>query len=199
MTFAQGLAPDLIVLNGHVRTLDKNKPQAEAVAVIGNKIAAVGTTEEIQKLRAFKTRVVDAKGRLILPGFNDAHVHFLSGGFSLSSVDLRDAKSPEELAKRLGEFAQKQPKGRWIQGGDWDHEKWPGTPLPTKEMIDAVTPDHPVFVTRTDGHRALANILAMKLAGITKEIKDPPGGVVVRDPQTGEPTGVFKDSAMDAI
>ena len=199
MTFAQGLAPDLIVLNGHVRTLDKNKPQAEAVAVIGNKIAAVGTTEEIQKLRAFKTRVVDAKGRLILPGFNDAHGHLLSVGFSLSSVVRSDAKSPAELAKRLGEFAQKQPKGRWIQGGDWDHEKWPGTPLPTREMIDAVTPDHPVFVTRTDGHMALANSLAMKLAGITKEIKDPPGGVVVRDPQTGEPTGVFKDSAMDAI
>src|SRR5215471_14023495 len=121
------------------------------------------------------------------------------GGFSITNVDLRDAKSPDEFAKRLGDHAKKLPKGRWILGGDWDHEKWPGTPLPTKEMIDAVTPDNPVFVNRTDGHMALANSLALKLAGVTKDTKDVPGGLIVRDAKTGEPTGVLKDAALDLV
>ena len=106
---------------------------------------------------------------------------------------------PEELARRLGAYAKKLPKGRWILGGDWDHEKWPGAPLPTKEMIDAATPDHPVFVNRLDGHMALANSLALKLAGVTKETKDPPGGLIVRDPKTGEPTGILKDGAESLV
>jgi predicted amidohydrolase YtcJ len=136
---------------------------------------------------------------LVLPGFNDAHVHFLSGGFSLANVDLRDAASPTEMARRLGEYAKKLPKGRWVVGGEWDHERWPGAPLPTKEMIDAATPEHPVFVNRLDGHMALANSLALKLAGVTKETKDPPGGVIVRDANTGEPTGVLKDGAESLV
>ncbi|HWI57749.1 MAG TPA: amidohydrolase, partial [Bacillota bacterium] len=146
-----------------------------------------------------KTRVIDARQRLVLPGFNDAHVHFLSGGFSLSNVDLRDATSPEEMARRLGACAKQLPKGRWILGGDWDHERWPGAPLPTKALIDAVTPDHPVFVSRLDGHMALANSLALKLAGVTKATPEPPGGVIVRDPQSGEPTGILKDAAEDLV
>ena len=121
------------------------------------------------------------------------------GGFSITNVDLRDARSPEELAQRLGTYAKKLPKGRWILGGDWDHEKWPGTPLPTRQMIDAATPDNPVLVNRTDGHMALANSLALKLAGVTKEVRDVPGGVIVRDAKTGEPTGILKDAAMDLV
>jgi hypothetical protein len=196
---ADALPADLIIINADVRTMDKALPKAEEIAVLGNKIVAVGTTKEIRALATKKTRVIDAKGKLVLPGFNDSHVHFLMGGFSLSNVDLRDAKSPEEFAKRISDFAKKIPKGQWIVEGNWDHEKWPGTPLPTKEMIDSVTPDHPVFVSRTDGHMALANSLAMKLAKLPSDIKDPPGGTVVRDAKTGEPTGIFKDAALDFI
>jgi predicted amidohydrolase YtcJ len=121
------------------------------------------------------------------------------GGFSITNVDLRDARSTDEFARRIGDHAKKLPKGRWILGGDWDHEKWPGTPLPTKEMLDAVTPDNPVFVNRTDGHMALANSLALRLAGVSKDTKDVAGGLIVRDPKTGEPTGVLKDAALDLV
>ncbi len=190
------ISPDLIVFNATIRTMDPEQPNAEAVAIYGNRIAALGKDSDIRKLAGPRTRLVDAQKRLVLPGFNDSHVHFLDGGFSLSNVDLRDAKTPEEFARRIGDFAKTQPKGRWIVEGGWDHEKWPGTPLPTKEMIDAVTPDHPVFVNRTDGHMAAANSLAIKLAGISSEMKDPPGGSIVRNAK-GEPAGVFKDAAMD--
>ena len=193
---ASSLAPDLVIVNASLHTMDDAHPTADAVAILGNRIAAIGSTTEIRALAGHGTRVIDAAGKLVLPGFNDAHVHFLMGGFALANVDLRSASSPEELARRLGEYAKKLPKGRWILGGEWDHEKWPGAPLPTKEMIDAATPDHPVFVSRLDGHMALANSLALKLAGVTEETKDPPGGLIVRDSKTGEPTGVLKKSIL---
>ena len=193
------LAPELIIVNAAVRTMDDAHPKAEAVAVSGNRIAAVGTSADLRALAGPKTRIVDAGGKSVLPGFNDAHVHWLMGGYSITNVDLRDATSPAEFANRIGEHAKKIPKGRWILGGDWDHEKWPGTPLPTKEMIDAVTPDNPVFVNRTDGHMALANSLALKLAKVTKDTKDVPGGLIVRD-ANGEPTGLLKeDAALDLV
>ena len=195
---AAALNPDLIIINASVHTMDPARPTAGAVAILGNRIAAIGSTPEIRALAGEKTRVIDAGEKLILPGFNDAHVHFLMGGFSLANVDLRDAKSPEDMARRLTDYSKKVPKGRWILGGDWDHEKWPGGPLPTRQMIDAATPDHPVFVSRLDGHMALANSLALKLAGVTKETKDPPGGVVVKD-ANGELTGVLKDAAEDLV
>src|SRR5436190_5205413 len=192
------LAPDIIIINASVHTMDETQPKAEAVAVLGNRIVAVGSTADIRAQAGSKTRVVDAAGKNLFPGFNDAHVDFHTGGYSLSSVDLRDAWSPEEMARRLGEYAKTIPKGRWILGGDWDHEKWPGAPLPTKEMIDAATPDNPVFVNRLDGHMALANSLALKLALVTKDTKEPAGGVVVRD-KNGEPTGVMKDAAENLV
>ncbi len=193
------LAPDLIILNATVHTMDEAQPTAEAVAILGNRIAAVGSSKELRALAGPKTRVIDAAKRTVFPGFNDAHVHFLMGGYSRANVDLRDASSTEEMARRLAAYAKKLPKGRWILGGDWDHEKWPGAPLPTREMIDAATPDHPVWVNRLDGHMALANTLALKLAGVTKETQDPPGGVIVHDAKTGEPTGVLKDGAETLI
>ena len=196
---AEGLTPQIAIVNAVVLTMDETKPRAEAVAIYGNKIVAVGSSAEIRALAGNKMRIIDAGGKLVLPGFNDSHVHFLNGGLSLSNVDLRDAKSPEEFARRISDFAKGIPKGQWIVEGNWDHEKWPGTPLPTKEMIDAMTPEHPVFVSRTDGHMALANSLAMKLAKLPRDIKDPPGGAIVRDANTGEPTGIFKDAAMDFI
>jgi predicted amidohydrolase YtcJ len=193
------IAPDLIIINAVVHTMDSNQPLAEAVAVLGNRIVAVGSTKDLKKLAGANTRVIDAKKRLVLPGFNDAHTHFLSGGFQLSSVDLRDANSPQEFADRIRSFAAKLPKGRWITGGDWDHERWPDTSLPTKELIDSFTPETPVFVNRLDGHMALANSLALRLAGVTHQTPDPPGGVIVRDPKTGEPTGILKDAAQSFV
>ena len=192
------LAPDLIIVNAAVHTMDDAKPVAEAVAVSGNRIAAVGSTAELRALAGPKTRIVDAGGKSVLPGFNDAHVHWLMGGYSITNVDLRDAISPAEFTRRIGEFSKKIPKGRWILGGDWDHEKFPGAPLPTKEWIDAVTPDNPVFVNRLDGHMALANSLALKLAKVTKDTKEVPGGLIVRD-ANGELTGVLKDAAMNLV
>jgi predicted amidohydrolase YtcJ len=200
---AQKFEADLVVVNANVRTMDAQRPSAEAVAIFGERIAAVGSNEEIRRLAGERTRVVDARGALVLPGFNDAHVHFLSGGFQLSSVDLRDADTPQEFAARIRRFASKIPKGRWITGGDWDHERWPAAggnaPLPTKELIDPFTPDTPVFVNRLDGHMALANSYALRLAGVTRSTPDPPGGVIVRDPASGEPTGILKDAAQNFV
>ena len=192
------LVADTIIINAVVHTMNPAQPTAEAVAIYANHIVAVGSTKDIRKLAGPKTRTIDAKKRLLLPGFNDAHTHFLSGGFQLSSVDLRDANSPQEFAARIKAFAQKLPQGRWITGGDWDHERWPDAKLPTKELIDSFTPDTPVFVNRLDGHMALANSLALKLAGVTRQTLDPPGGVIVRD-KSGEPTGVLKDAAQNFV
>jgi hypothetical protein len=195
----QAMTADLVIVNATVRTMDAARPTAEAVAVFGNRIAAVGTNEEIRKLAGPRTRTIDAAGALVLPGFNDAHVHFTTGGGQLASVQLRDAATPQEFAERIRAFAARTPRGRWVMGGNWDHESWPGAPLPTKELIDKFTPDTPVFVNRLDGHMALANSAALRLAGVTKETKDPPGGLIVRDPATGEPTGVLKDAAMSFV
>jgi predicted amidohydrolase YtcJ len=195
--------PDLIIVNATVHTMDREQPLAQAVAIYGNRIAALGSDREIKKLAGQGTRIIDAHGQLVLPGFNDSHVHFLSGGFQLSSVDLRDANSSEELADRIRRFVEKMPTGRWVTGGDWDHERWPtinaSAPLPTKELIDRYTQNSPVFVSRLDGHMALANSLALRLAGVTRETVDPAGGLIVRDPKTGEPTGILKDAAMSYV
>jgi predicted amidohydrolase YtcJ len=195
----QSFSTDLVIINGVAHTMDPTHPLADAVAVYGNRIIAVGPTSEIRQLAGGRTRVIDVHGQLVLPGFNDAHVHFMSGGFQLSSVDLRNANTPEECAQRIRDFAAKLPEGRWMTGGDWDHERWPGAKLPTKDLIDKFTPNTPVFVNRLDGHMALANSLALRLAGVTRETKDPPGGLIVRDPNTGEPTGILKDAAQNFV
>jgi predicted amidohydrolase YtcJ len=199
LTSHAALVPDLIIVHANVRTMDPERPQTEAVAISRNRIAAVGTTSEIQALASSGTRVFDARGQLVLPGFNDAHVHFLSGGFQLSSVDLRDAATPQEFSTRIRKFAATLPPEKWITGGDWDHERWPTNSLPTKELIDSVTPRTPVFVTRLDGHMGLANSVALKIGGVTRDTPDPDGGFIVRDAKTGEPTGVLKDAAMNLV
>ncbi|MGI9035468.1 MAG: amidohydrolase, partial [Pyrinomonadaceae bacterium] len=196
--FAQHPAADLVVVNANVHTLDAAKPTAEAFAVIGNKIVAVGANDEIHQWIGASTNTIDARGKLVMPGFNDAHVHFLDGGSGLSSVDLRDAKTPQEFVERIKIFAAKLPKGRWILNGNWDHENWTPNNLPTAAMIDAVTPDNPVFINRLDGHMALANSLALKLARVDKNTKDVAGGLIVRDAE-GNPTGILKDAAMGYV
>src|SRR5947209_4698123 len=191
-------AAELIVTNAKVHSMDANRPQAEAFAAIGERIVAVGSSAEIDAWRGAETMVIDAAGKLVLPGFNDAHVHFMDGSAGLFNVELKDANSPEEFARRIGEQAKKSAKGEWILGGDWDDQAFKVPQLPTRQMIDAVTPDNPVFVNRYDGHMSLANSLAIKLAGVTAKTPDPAGGVIVRD-VTGEPTGIFKDAAMALI
>ena len=188
----------LIVTNAVVYTVDKQRPKAEAVAVIGDRIVAVGSRAEIELWRGPQTKVIDADGKLLLPGFNDAHVHFIQGGAQLDQVQLTDAATPEEFAKRIAAQTKKTPKGEWILGGRWDETKWPNQELPTKELVDRVTGDTPMFVERYDGHEALANSAAMKLAGIDPKTAEIPGGVIVRD-ASGNPTGVFKDAAMTLI
>ena len=190
---------DLILTGGRIWTGDKSAPWAEALASREGRIIRVGSNEEVARLAAPATRTIDLAGRLALPGFIDDHTHFVSGGFELLSVDLRDAKTQEEFAQRIRRQAEKIGPGRWITGGDWDHELWPGAPLPTRGLIDRYTANNPVSVERLDGHMVLANSLALKLAGITKDTADPPGGTIVRDAKTGEPTGVLKDSAMALV
>jgi predicted amidohydrolase YtcJ len=189
---------DLVLVNGNIWTVHDKRPEVDAVAVLGNRIAAVGSTEEVRQWVGANTRVIDLQGRRVTPGFNDSHVHFLDGGMGLASVQLRDARTPDEFRDRIRDFAAKMPKGRWILNGNWDHENWTPPALPTRQLIDAVTPDNPVFINRLDGHMCLANSLALKLAGVTRETSDPPGGTIVRD-AAGEPTGVLKDAAMNYV
>jgi predicted amidohydrolase YtcJ len=191
-------AADLIITNAKVWTVDKANPTAQAVAVLGDRIVAVGGTADIEAWRGPDTKGVDAAGKLLLPGFNDAHVHFVSGGSQLDSVQLNDVTSSREFAHRIGERSNKTAKGEWIVGGDWDETKWDPSQLPTKQLIDALTPDTPVFVYRYDGHLGLANSLALRMAGVTAKTPDPPGGVIVRGAH-GDPTGILKDAAMDAV
>src|SRR5437868_830970 len=191
-------AADLIISNAKVWRGDKSLPAAQAVAIIRDRIVAVGSHADVQAWHGSATRTIDAGGRLLLPGFNDAHLHFVSGGAQLDNVQLNDATSPEEFARRIGARTKNTAKGEWILGGDWDETKWNPTQLPTKDLIDPVTPNTPVFVNRYDGHMALANSAALRLAGVTAKTPDPPGGTIVRDAQ-GNPTGAFKDSAMDHI
>ncbi len=189
-------AADLIIMNAKIWTVDKSLPTAEAVAVLGDRIVAVGSNAEIGLWRGPHTQVIDAGRKLLLPGFNDAHLHFVSGGMQLDNVQLNAAARPEEFARIIGERAKAAPKGKWILGGNWDETKWNPPIMPAKELIDAVTPDTPVFVDRYDGHMGLANSVALRLAGITANTPDPPGGVIVRDAH-GNPTGALKDAAMD--
>jgi hypothetical protein len=195
---ASGPCADIIVVNGRVHTVDASRPAAEAVAVCGERIAAVGTNAEVRALATARTRVIDAGGRLVVPGFNDAHVHFIDGADQLVAVNLRGARDERDLARLLADHVKRLPKRRWVLNGYWDHESWPSKALPTRATIDAVTPDHPVFVQRLDGHMGVANSLALKLAGITRETQDPEGGTIVRD-ASGEPTGLLKDNAMSLV
>jgi len=184
----------LAIVNARVWTGDSARPWAEAIAINGDTIVAVGSSAEVRKLGA--ERVVDAKGGMVTPGFIDSHVHFVTGGFRLSSVQLRDAKTPEEFVRRIREFAATVPAGTWITGGDWDHEQWGGA-LPERSWLDSITPEHPVWVNRLDGHMALANSAALTAANVSAATRDVEGGAIVR--ANGQPTGILKDNAQALV
>ena len=186
----------LAVVNARVWTGDARRPWADAIAVRGDRIAAVGSSAEVRKMSG-AARVIDAGGQMLVPGFVDSHIHFVDGGFRLASVQLRDAKTPAEFTARIKRFVATQPKGVWIMGGDWDHEQWGGE-LPVRAWIDSVTPDNPVWINRLDGHMSLANSAALRAAGVTKATPEVDGGTIVRD-ATGEPTGILKDNAMSLV
>lgn len=189
--------PTTLVIYGRVWTGDSTKPWAQAVAVSGDRIVAVGDSGTVAKLAGQSTEVI-SRAALVVPGFMDGHTHFIFGGFQLASVDLRDADSPAALVARLKAYAAKLRPGEWVTGGDWDHERWPGTPLPDRSWIDSVTPNNPVFVQRLDGHMALANSAALRLARLDRNTRDIPGGTIVRR-AGGEPTGVLKDMAQNPV
>jgi predicted amidohydrolase YtcJ len=168
----------------------------DAVGIADSRIAALGAGPVRQRLDK-RTRVVDLKGAFAMPGFIDNHVHFLLAAVTLVPPDLRSANSRTEFAKRVGDAARELPKGEWIRGGNWDAELWGGE-LPTREWIDAVTPDTPVAVARLDQHMLLLNSLALRLAGIDRNTPEPPGGRIVRDAR-GEPTGIVVDTAKDLV
>lgn len=193
-----GQTQKIAFINGKIYTLDNKNPLAESVITEGNKIIFVGSNEEAKKIIDINTKIIDLKGKLMLPGFIDNHTHFISGGFHLSGINLRNAKSTSEFKNIIKDYAEENP-GKWITGGNWDHEAWETKKLPHKNWIDEFTKDNPVFIERYDGHIALANSYALKLAGINKDTPNPDGGIIEKDEKTGEPTGILKDNAMSLI
>lgn len=190
---------DLVLRNGLMWTVNPNQPWAEAVAIKGNRIFKVGSFSEIETVIGDEAEVIDLEGAFVLPGFIDSHTHFLDGGFSLSRVQLREAETMDEFVGRIEKKAGELGKGAWILNGNWDHQRFDPPELPKKEWIDPVTPDNPVCVNRLDGHMVLANSVALQLAGISRDTQQPEGGEIVKDPRTGEPTGILKDAAMDLV
>lgn len=185
---------DLIVV-GKIWTGNVSQPIAEAMAISADTIVAIGTLSDIEKYEASE-KIEAPAGQLIVPGFIDTHTHFVNGGFRLSEVQLRDAKTPQEFVARIKAYGTTLPEGAWILGGDWDHENWGGE-LPDRTWIDSVTTKNPVWITRLDGHMSLANTAALKLAGVDDKVRDVVGGTVVR--KKGRITGVFKDNATAYI
>ena len=189
--------PDAIFLHGDVYTGTAGK-RAHAIAVRGDRIVAVGSDAEIQKLKGQHTQVVDLGGHFVMPGFNDAHVHLASAGFEKLHVELAGLRSLAEMLQRIAATSRTTPVGEWITGRGWDHTLWPGQKLPTRQDLDQVTGDHPAIFTRVDGHISVANSAALKLAGITAATPDPPGGKIDRDSQ-GEPTGILRETVKDDL
>lgn len=195
----KGVMADLVLNHGKIWTVNPKQPWAEAVAILEDTIIKVGTSKDMDEFIGSETEAIDLGGALVLPGFIDCHTHFLEGGCSLASVQLKDAKSKDEFIARIAKKAEEMEKGEWILSGAWDQQKFNPPEMPRKEWIDDVTRENPVMVVRYDGHMALANSLALKIAGITKKTATPSGGEILRDPQSGEPTGILKDAAMDLV
>lgn len=195
-----GPAADLVIKNAKVVTIDKQHRRAQAVAVSGEKIVAVTSNRRIKDyIDPEKTIVIDAGGRLVLPGFNDAHLHFLSGGLSLINLDFRNITDVKVIQKMVEERVSQVKPGELIRGRGWDHELFPDKQWPTKEILDKVAPRNPVVLSRVDGHSVWVNSYELRVSGITRETSDPPGGAIVRDPVSGEPTGILKETAEDLL
>ena len=193
--FAQSRKPDLVILNANVRTLDTKLPRADAVAISGSLITAVGSNKEIRALVGDETKTIDAAGKLVLPGFNDSHVHFLAIGTSFFSLDLRRARSSGEIIDEIRYAARFLPKGQWIRGGYWNSENFESGAFPSKQLIDAASPDHPLFLYNKDPETAFANSVALKIAGFDRKDKKIENGSIERGAD-GEPTGFIRGAAV---
>jgi predicted amidohydrolase YtcJ len=189
---------DTVIVNARIYTVNAKQPGAEALAIRGDKILAVGSAKDIAAYRGASTKVVDAQGKLVLPGFTDCHIHFMEGSLGLTRVDLNGTKSVAEIQKRVKEYAVAHPKAEWIEGMGWLYSTFGAVALPDKKFLDEVVPDRPVYLQAYDGHSSWANSKALALAGITRETPDPPGGKIVRDAK-GEATGALKESAGDLV
>jgi predicted amidohydrolase YtcJ len=189
---------DLAIINGKVLTINKENPLAEAVAIRGDRIIAVGTSKEVLKFTEKNvTKVIDARGRLVLPGFNDAHVHF--GPLDPDYIELRYTTDPSVITEKVREQVARSRKGELIKGGHWEHEMFIDKKWPTRDLIDKVSPDNPVILSRADGHSVLVNSFVLRASGITKSTPNPFGGEIQKDPATGEPTGILKENAESLI
>jgi predicted amidohydrolase YtcJ len=188
---------DLIITNGQVFTGGPEGELAEAVAIRGDKILKVGSNRDIKRLRRPHTLTLDAHGATVLPGFNDSHAHLLSGGLAISRLDLLDAMSLDAMKDTIRGYAEAHPDRPWIRGRGWHYE--PFSRLPTRQLLDQLVPDRPVYLTAYDGHTGWANTKALAAAHITRRTKNPPHGTIVKDPRTGEPTGALVESAMDLV
>lgn len=196
----QGFPPaDLVIRGAHVWTVDDARPEARALAVRGERIVLVGGDEDVRPLIGPRTRVVEGRGRLVLPGLHDGHTHFINSGREVGQLDLKDAATPEEFGRRITEYARTKPPGAWITGGNWDHDKFADGQLPTAELLDRYVSDRPVFVTRYDGHMSVGNTMALRAGGVSADTADPEGGTIVRKPGTREPAGVLKDAAIPLV
>src|ERR1700675_828543 len=190
---------DMVVLHGRIYTLDSKQPWAQAVAIRADKIVAVGDDATIGKFRGPDTKVIDAAGQLVLPGFVDCHIHFMDGSLSLGRVNLEGAKDVAEIQQRLRKYAAKHPGNDWLLGRGWDYAMFGTAALPDKKYLDELFPNRPVFLEGYDGHTYWANSKALALAGITQDTPDPPNGIIVRDPATHEATGALKEAAQDLV
>jgi predicted amidohydrolase YtcJ len=189
---------DLVVVNARVYTADDARPLADAFAVRGGRVAFVGSTREARALSGPSTRVVDLGGKTVIPGMVDAHAHYSGLAETLSTVDLMGVPSYDELIARVKARAATLPKGSWVQGRGWDQNQWADGEFPTHERLTAAVPDHPVYLTRVDGHAALVNRAAMQAASLTRATRDPSGGRILKA-ANGEPTGVLIDRAQGLV
>ena len=190
---------DLLLLNARIYTVNTRQPRAEALAIRGDRIIAVGTAKEMEAYRGPSSKTIDAQGHLILPGFTDCHIHFLDGSLGLTRTHLDDATSVTEIQRRVKNYAEAHPKEPWILGRGWLYPVFGPGVLPDKRLLDEVVPDRPVYLEAFDGHSWWANSKALAAAGITRSTPNPPGGVIVRDAKTGEPTGVIEEDAADSL
>ena len=194
-----GHLADLVLVHAHIYTVNARQPWAQALAVRDGRILAVGTDRDMARYRGASTKVIDAKGRLVLPGFTDCHAHFLDGSFTLQQVNLDDATTISEIVRRVKTYAAAHPKDPWLLGRGWVYPVFGPSGLPDKKYLDAIVPDRPVYLESYDGHTWWANSKALEAAHITRETANPPGGEIVRDPATGAPTGALKEDAADAV
>ncbi len=195
---------DLVLTNGHIATVDSARPTAEAIAVRGDRVVALGTVAEIKPYVGQKTEVIDLAGRFAMPAFTESHAHFMGVGEAKLNLELMKVRNWDEIVAKVADAAKKAQPGEWILGRGWHQEKWDKRPVgavegfPTHELLSKAAPNNPVFLTHASGHATIANAKAMELAGVTRKTPNPPGGEIIKD-RAGNPIGVFRERASGLV